>query len=79
MLRGEVAEIRPPPGVLGSTTERRKNVEQIRPIRIIASRKNDTIYIVEHAASDTAKEFAFAKVKRLILNNTESSQKTRTK
>ena len=54
-------------------------MKQIRPIRITASRKNDIIYIVEHAASDTAKESAFAKVKRLILSNTESSQKTRTK
>lgn len=37
-------------------------------ISITAKRHGNTIYIVEHMASDAAKETAFEKVKRLILN-----------
>ena len=37
-------------------------------ISITAKQHGDTIYIVEHAMSDTARETAYEKVKRLILN-----------
>lgn len=43
-------------------------MEQLKPIHITASRKNDTIYIVEHVSSENAKETAADKVKRLILD-----------
>ena len=52
-------------------------MEQIRPMRITASRKNDTIYIVEHISSEAAKETARAKVKRLILSDLESAKTIR--
>lgn len=42
---------------------------ELKPIRIVASRKQDTIYIVEYAESRSAKETVVEKVKNLILSN----------
>ena len=42
------------------------------PVRIAAGERNDTIYIVEYATGGSARESAYEKVKRLILEDTKS-------
>ncbi|MBP3222791.1 MAG: hypothetical protein J6M18_02560 [Actinomycetaceae bacterium] len=42
--------------------------KKLKPIRLYAGWKDDTIYVVEHATSDKAKETANDKIKRLIMN-----------
>ena len=42
------------------------------PVRITAGERNDTIYIVEYATGSSARESAYEKVKRLILEDTKS-------
>lgn len=37
-------------------------------IRISAKRRGDTIYLIEYATGDGAKETVYEKVKRLIMN-----------
>lgn len=44
-------------------------------ISITAKQHGDTIYIVEHAISNTAKETAYEKVKRLLLNEPTKPEK----
>lgn len=44
-------------------------------ISITAKQRGDTIYIVEHITSDAAKETAYQKVKRLIMNEQIRSEK----
>lgn len=50
-------------------------MKQERPIAITASRRSDTIYIVEYATSDSAKESALDKVEKLILHDAENLKK----
>lgn len=50
-------------------------MEKIRPVAITAIRRNGIIYIVEHATSDTAKETALDKVKKLIMGDSEIAKK----
>ena len=38
------------------------------PVTIRAESRGDTIYLIEYATSDHAKETAYQKVKRLIMN-----------
>ena len=45
-----------------------------QPVAIVEKTIGDTTYIVEYAVSDRAKETAYDKVKKLILNDTESYQ-----
>ena len=45
------------------------------PAAVTKKQIGDTIYIVESAVSPAAKETAYDKVKRLILNDTEFLQK----
>ena len=45
-----------------------------KTIHTIEKQIGDTIYIVESAVSSTAKETAYDKLKRLILNDTNSVQ-----
>ena len=45
-----------------------------QPVAILEKTIGDTTYIVEYAVSDCAKETAYEKVKKLILNNTENYQ-----
>lgn len=47
----------------------------VKPIRISAGWQDNTIYIVEYATSDSAKETAYEKIKRLIMNDPITSQK----
>lgn len=47
------------------------------PIRITAIRKEQTICIVENTVSDTAKETAAEKLKRLMLADAESLIKSK--
>ena len=47
----------------------------VKPIRVSARRQDNTIYIVEHTVSDKAKETAYEKIKRLIMNEPITSQK----
>lgn len=42
-----------------------------RPISVIKKTIGDTVYIIENTISESAKETAYDKVKRLILNDTE--------
>ena len=42
------------------------------PVRITAGERNDTIYIVEYATGNSARESAYEKVKRLILEDAKS-------
>ena len=46
-------------------TEKQK---EIKPIRVSAGWQDSTIYIIEYAASENAKETAYDKIKRMILN-----------
>ncbi len=48
-----------------------------KPIRIIAIRKEQTICIVENTVSDTAKETAVEKLKRLMLADAENLVKSK--
>ena len=48
-----------------------------QPVAIVEKTIGDTTYIVEYAVSGCAKETAYAKVKKLILNDTESYQNIR--
>lgn len=41
---------------------------KIKPIRITASVTDDTFYVIEYATSENAKETAYEKIKRLIMN-----------
>lgn len=41
---------------------------KIKPIRISASVLDDTFYVIEYATSENAKETAYEKIKRLIMN-----------
>ena len=43
-----------------------------QPVAVVRKTIGDTTYIVEYAVSDSAKETAYEKVKKLILNDTES-------
>lgn len=43
-----------------------------RPVRITAGEHNGTIYIVEYATGSSAKESAYEKVRRLILEDTKN-------
>ena len=42
--------------------------KEIKPIRISASVLDDTFYVIEYATSENAKETAYEKIKRLIMN-----------
>lgn len=67
----KAAEIRPPlPGRKGGRMEK-----AVKPIRVSAGWQDNTIYIVEYATSDSAKETAYEKIKRLIMNEPITSQK----
>ena len=44
------------------------------PYAVQQKRIGDTVYIVESVVSDTAKESVYNKLKRLILNDTNSVQ-----
>ncbi|MEA4853877.1 MAG: transposon-encoded TnpW family protein [Christensenella sp.] len=48
---------------------------ETRKSRITEISIGGTVYIVEALQSDTAKETAYAKVKRLILNNADGPKK----
>ena len=48
-----------------------------QPVAVFEKTIGDTTYIVEYAVSDCAKETAYDKVKKLILNDTESYRTTR--
>ena len=48
-----------------------------QPVAIVEKTIGDTTYIVEYAVSGCAKETAYEKVKKLILNDTESYQNIR--
>ena len=45
-----------------------------QPVAILEKTIGNTIYIVEYTVSDCAKETAYEKIKKLILNEAESSQ-----
>lgn len=45
------------------------------PVRVSRRTIGGTVYIIESMQSQTAKESAYAKVKRLILNNTDNLPK----
>ena len=45
-----------------------------KPVGVITVSRGDTIYIVEHVISANARETAYDKVKKLILNDTEMSE-----
>lgn len=47
----------------------------IKPIRISASVTDDTFYVIEYATSENAKETAYEKIKRLIMNEPITSEK----
>lgn len=67
----KATEIRPPlPGRKGGCMEK-----AVKPIRVTAGWQDNTIYIIEYATSDNAKETAYEKVKRLIMNEPITSQK----
>ena len=67
----KAVEIRPPlPGRKGGCM-----VKAVKPIRVSARRQDNTIYIVEYATSDKAKETAYEKIKQLIMNEPITSQK----
>jgi hypothetical protein len=42
--------------------------KKIKPIRLSIGWKDDTIYVIEYATSENAKETAYEKIKRLIMN-----------
>ena len=42
--------------------------KQIKPIRISAGLMDNTIYVIEYATGENAKETAYEKIKRLIMN-----------
>lgn len=42
--------------------------KKIKPVRISAGWQDNTIYIIEYATSENAKETAYEKIKRLIMN-----------
>ena len=44
------------------------------PVIITTSNHGDTLYIVEHVISKNARETAYEKVKKLILNDEELSE-----
>ena len=44
-----------------------------KPVGVMTVTHGDTTYIVEHVISASARETAYDKVKRLILNDTELS------
>ena len=41
------------------------------PVVVTAKQIGDTLYIIESTVSDSARETAYEKIKRLILNDTE--------
>ena len=45
-----------------------------RPVGVTTVCRGDTTYIVEYATSANARETAYDKVKKLILNDTELSE-----
>ena len=45
-----------------------------KPVRVTEKLIGDTLYIIESAVSNTAKETAYEKLKRLILNESESQR-----
>ncbi|MBP3868030.1 MAG: transposon-encoded TnpW family protein [Solobacterium sp.] len=47
---------------------------ETQPVVVFEKTIGGTTYIVEYAVSDCAKETAYDKVKKLILNDTESYQ-----
>lgn len=47
------------------------------PVAIMTVNRGDTTYIVEHVISATARETAYEKVKKLILNNTQFTESKR--
>lgn len=42
--------------------------KEVKPIRISAGWQDSTIYIIEYATNENAKETAYDKIKRLIMN-----------
>lgn len=42
--------------------------KKMKPIRISAGLLDNTFYVIEYATSDKAKETAYEKIKRLIMN-----------
>ena len=49
--------------------------KQIKPVRISAGWQDSTIYIIEYVTSENAKEPAYEKIKRLIMNEPITSEK----
>ena len=45
-----------------------------RPVSVTTVNRGDTTYIIEHTISANARETAYDKVKKLILNDTELSE-----
>ena len=48
-----------------------------KPVAVFEKTVGDTTYIVEYAVSGCAKETAYEKIKKLILNDTESYRNTK--
>ena len=48
-----------------------------QPIAVFEKTIGDTTYIVEYAISECAKETAYDKIKKLILNDAENYRNTR--
>lgn len=49
--------------------------KKMKPIRLSVGWRDDTIYVIEYATSENAKETAYEKIKRLIMNEPITSQK----
>lgn len=49
--------------------------KKIKAIRISAGLLDNTFYVIEYATSENAKETAYEKIKRLIMNEPITSQK----
>lgn len=47
------------------------------PVAIMTVNRGDTTYIVEHVISANARETAYEKVKKLILNDTQCTETRR--
>ena len=50
---------------------------ETQPVAVYEKTIGDITYIVEYAVSDCAKETAYEKVKKLILNDTENYRNTK--
>lgn len=49
--------------------------KEVKPIRISARWQDSTIYIIEYDNSENAKETAYEKIKRLIMNESITLEK----